>query len=248
MNLFRRSNLQAIRDLALIWMWVAAASILGLRLGNRWILPVLQTFPVYLGMLWWLHHHRRMHALAMMLGWAAALAVVMAVLVQHDPQRAAGVILHGSAYRKMMFHWLCTGVGMESTPRLFIPAHLREIVLFSLSAGFTAGLVAMHGGAVLMNYMSYYVGSLMHAADHPWLVFFIGWKIYAVIRVIAFVILGVHLAEPLWFRITGRTYEFRNRRAWFLAAAAGLGLDILLKTLTAPAYQKLLSHLVHLSC
>lgn len=231
-----------------LWGWVFAATWLGLRIGLPWLLPILQTLPAYFLMLYWLRNGQWHGTLFMMLGWAAALAVAGAILVWLNPYTSGSVILRGEWYRSQMFQWLCTGVGMESTPSQFIPMHAREIILFISASLFTASLLSMLGGAILMNYMSYYVGSLMAASSHPLWVFFLAWKIYAVIRVTSFVILGVLLAEPLLSLITKQPYAFRSRRKWLLIALLGLILDVFLKILTAPLYRNKLLGLVNLPC
>jgi hypothetical protein len=102
--------------------------------------------------------------------------------------------------------------------------------------------------------MGHYVGTLAAASRHPILTMFLGWHPWAVIRVVCFVVIGVVLSAPIWSRVarpstsSGRpeALEGRGRIDWTLGgrllafAGAGLLLDILLKTLLAPAWQRLL--------
>ncbi len=235
-------------EILILWVVTIVGTVVGWWVGRRWLLPVFQTLPAYGYLYVLLKKGRFRKALVAMLNWSLALAVVMAMLVWQDPARGGEVILRGEWYRTEMFHWLCTGVGTESMPSRFIPMHLREIALFVVTSILTASLISMHGGAVLMNYMSYYVGSLMAHSERPLLVFFAAWKVYAVIRVISFVMLGVLLAEVVWSWIWKRPYIMAARKRWYYMAIIGLGLDILIKALTAPLYQKILVTLVHLPC
>jgi hypothetical protein len=61
-----------------------------------------------------------------------------------------------------------------------------------------------------------------------------------VIRVISFVTLGVVLSVPVLSRLGRFTVDLRAARQMVMLASAGLVLDILLKWLLAPAWQRLL--------
>ena len=96
-------------------------------------------------------------------------------------------------------------------------------------------------GAVLMNYMGHYVGTLAETSAHPARTMLLAWHPWAVIRVISFVVIGVVLSAPLLSRIAKFRVDWTASRGsapgW---AGAGLMLDILLKTLLAPTWQRLL--------
>jgi len=143
-----------------------------------------------------------------------------------------------------MFGWVLTGQGAESTPSQFIPQQAGHAVLFSALALVTGGVAAMPMGAVLMNYMGHYVGALAAASRHPFLTMALGWHPWAVIRVISFVVIGVVLSAPLLSRLGSFTVDRRAARSLLLGAAAGLVADIILKTLLAPAWQRLLLRVV----
>ena len=66
-----------------------------------------------------------------------------------------------------MFTWVATGQGAESTPSQFIPQQIGHAALFSGLALATGGVAAMPMGAVLMNYMGHYVGTLAAASRRP---------------------------------------------------------------------------------
>src|SRR5204862_7992077 len=111
-------------------------------------------------------------------------------------------------------------------------AHVTAFVLLSLVTG-SALSIAM--GAVLMNYMGFYVASLGRAGAPAWAVLLLGWQPWALCRVAAFTILGVVLAQPL-VRRTVREAAPLSWRPWLLAAVAGLVADAALKAWLAPVW------------
>jgi len=221
-------------------LWVVGATGVGQVLGHPWALPVLQTLPVYGFMVWLLRRGAWRSAIRWMWLWAMALGVVGTLWAYRQGPAVAPVVLYGESYRQKMFAWLRTGQGEESDPRRFLRRHGVELGLFTAASLATASLVSMHGGAVLMNYMSYYVGALMRYSDAPLWTFLTAWPVYAVLRVLAYVVLGVLLAEPLLYRLglgPQTPYRWRDRRPWLALAVAGLIVDILLKAWLAPLYR-----------
>ena len=95
-------------------------------------------------------------------------------------------------------------------------------------------------GAVLMNYMGHYVGTLAARSARPALTLLLGWHPWSVVRIISFVILGVVLSVPLLSRVTRITIDRQTARRLIIAACAGLVVDIVMKALLAPAWQRLL--------
>ena len=83
------------------------------------------------------------------------------------------------------------------------PSMLAHAAVFCALALATGGLLAMPLGAMLMNYMAYYVGALGAASAHPWKAMALAWVPWALIRIAGFVTLGVVLAGPVLGRILG---------------------------------------------
>jgi hypothetical protein len=150
--------------------------------------------------------------------------------------------LNGPAYRDEMFHWIRTGEGREGQLRLFLPQHLGHLAAFVVLSLATASALSIAMGAVLMNFMSFYVASLARAGAPAGVVALLGWQPWAICRVAAFCTLGVVLAEPLLSRVRPYGYEGLRAPAPYLAGA-GLGIlaDWVLKATLAPAWGRWLA-------
>ena len=179
-------------------------------------------------------------AVARMLVWAASMAVCATFLSYVQPWRTESLFLGAAAYRTEMFAWVFTGRGAESTPSQFVPQHAMHAAAFSSLALATGGVLAMPMGAVLMNQMGHYVGALAAASAHPVRTLAIGWHPWSLIRIASFVTIGVVLSAPLWERIGKFRVDRPDARRVLALAAAGLILDVALKWLLAPAWQRLL--------
>ena len=205
------------------------------------ILNALASFPFMVLAL------RRGHlrlAVGHMLLWALVMGVTATLLSYARPAQTDALFLRGESYRTEMFEWVKTGMGAESSPSQFIPQQAGHAVLFSGLALATGGVVAMPMGAVLMNYMGHYVGTLAASSRRPLLMMILAWHPWAVVRVISFVVIGVVLSLPLLSRIGRFRADWAGARPLLLAACGGLVLDVVLKTLCAPAWQRLLLGLV----
>jgi hypothetical protein len=217
---------------------------LGWAIGISLLLPVLNTLASFPFMVLALKRGDLRLAVARMLLWALTMAVAATMLSYARPALTDALFLRGESYRAEMFGWVLTGQGAESTPSQFIPQQAGHAVLFSVLALATGGVAAMPMGAVLMNYMGHYVGTLAAASRHPLLTMALGWHPWAVIRIISFVVIGVVLSAPLLSRLGSFSVDRRAARALLLGAAGGLVADIILKTLLAPAWQRLLLRVV----
>jgi hypothetical protein len=217
---------------------------IGWTIGVPLLVPILNTLASFPFMVLALKRGDLRLAVARMLLWALTMAVAATLLSYARPAQTDTLFLRGESYRADMFGWVLTGQGAESTPSQFIPQQAGHAVLFSALALVTGGVAAMPMGAVLMNYMGHYVGTLAAASRHPFLTMALGWHPWAVIRVISFVVIGVVLSAPLLSRLGSFTVDRRAARPLLLGAAAGLMADIILKTLLAPAWQRLLLRVV----
>ncbi len=212
---------------------------LGLALGSPWLLPLLNTAPAYVVLARRLGRGDRAGAVVAMLLWAAVLAVAGTLSFALWPSPVDGLVLNGPAYRDEMLHWIRTGEGREGSLRLFLPQHLLHLGAFVALCLPTASALGILLGAVLMNFMSFYVASLARAGVPAGAVVLLGWQPWALCRVAAFCVLGVVLAEPLLgrFRPLARS---GSRRRYVLAAVACLLADGVLKAVLAPTWGALL--------
>ncbi|HEX2252801.1 MAG TPA: hypothetical protein VHQ65_06010 [Thermoanaerobaculia bacterium] len=174
------------------------------------------------------------------LAWAGLLSLGTILLVYLWPEAARGIV-HGEPYREEMFRWIATGEGMENDPSRFIPQHLLHLTVFVLLTWASAGYLGLALGALLVAYMSYFVGSYAVAADALMLGPLVAWVPWSVLRVGAFVLLGVVFTRPLLER---RPWPFTRRDYGLLALAlSGIVGDLVIKATAAPAYGRFLRQL-----
>jgi hypothetical protein len=175
-----------------------------------------------------------------MLVWAAALAVCATTISYLAPAEAGRLFLRGESYRREMFEFLLTGYGPEGDIRRFLPQHLAHAAVFAALAVATGSLLAMPLGAMLMNYMAYYVGALGAASARPWMAMALAWVPWALIRIAGFVTLGVVLGGPLLGRLFGFEYRLRDQRRWVALAGGALLTDVVLKWALAPSWREMI--------
>lgn len=175
-----------------------------------------------------------------MLVWAAALAVCATTISYLDTSGAGGVFVRSEQYRREMFEFLLTGYGPEGDIHRFLPQHATDAAVFCGLAVATGGLLAMPLGAMLMNYMAYYVGALGAASAHPWKAMALAWAPWAVIRIAGFVTLGVVLAGPVLGRILRFDYRLRDQSRWLALAGAALLADVALKWALAASWREMI--------
>jgi len=210
--------------------------------GGPWLLPLAAPLTVYAAFAARVKARRYGHAWLLAMAWAALLSVGVITVVAVRPLLAAKGIVHGQAYKAEMVQWVVTGAGKEATPAQFVPEHLLHLGAFLVLTTVSAGYLGLALGAFLMAYMSYFVGSLALASSRPAVAGLAAWVPWSVIRVMAFVLLGVLLARPLLLR---RRWPFGRREAWLFALAfAGIAADIALKTVLAPRWGLLLRELL----
>ncbi len=207
---------------------------LGFLASNKYVLPLLNISLAYPVLFTLLAGNQRRKAIFTMLFWALCMGVVMVLASIQEPARAAATIFNGTSYTHEMFHWIRTGEGAEGNPLIFIPHHLLHILIFCILSAASASLLSLLMGALLMNYMAFYVASLIQASHHSSIAIWMGWHPWSAIRVISFVILGVILGEPMICKITKRDYEYSVARPLMWAAIGGLILDVLMKSILAP--------------
>lgn len=205
---------------------------------GQWLLPLLAPLTLYFAFRNRVRLKDHFGAWRLGMSWAALLSAGVVTLVLLAPQHAEGAVIHGETYRQEMFEWIRTGEGAEGDPARFLPTHALHLVVFVALTWISAGYLGLALGAVLMGYMSYFVGSYAAAAEAPWLGSLLAWVPWSVLRVMALVLLGCLFARPL---LVGRPWPFEPReKRLMLLAAGGLVADVLLEGLTADRYGVLL--------
>lgn len=204
------------------------------------LVPFLNVAPAFPFMVASLRRGATGEAIWRMLVWAAALGVCATVFSYLDTAEAGRLFLRGEDYRREMFTYLKTGVGREGDASVFVLQHLSHAAVFCVLALATGASLAMALGAVLMNYMAYYVGALGASSLQPWKAMALAWVPWALIRVASFVTLGVILGGPLLGRLLGFRFRLADHARWLGVAGAGLVVDIVLKWLLAPAWREMI--------
>ncbi len=219
------------------------AILLGLLLG-RWLLPVVQTclvFPVFYGLV---ARKRLGRAALAMTGWAALTAWLVIYLTIQAPEYLGDRILMGESYRREMFTWVATGVGKEGDISQFLPQHVLHFVLFALLTSATGGFLGLVMGSVLMNYMSFYVGSLLLQSQEFNSVALLAWPPWAATRVVAYIVTATGLAALVYDRVGLCSIDLAGVKRALVAGGLLLLLDVLLKWTLAPVWQPWLLRLV----
>lgn len=218
----------------------------GWAIGQPWLVPVFNTLAGYPFMVRAVQHGRLRAAIARMLVWAACMGVCATALAYARPAETGRLFLNAAAYEREMFAWVATGEGAESRPRQFLPQHGAHAAVFAGLSLATGSALSMPFGAVLMNYMGHYVGSLAAHGRSPWLLL-AGWHPWSLVRITSFVILGVVLSGPVLLGLRGSRSRLPGAPGeatrWIALALAGLVLDILIKSAAAPVWRRLLSSL-----
>ena len=229
---------------ATIALLTTASYALGWLLSIPILVPFLNTLASYPFMVLALKDGDVRRAIARMLVWAATMGVCATLFSYARPADTARLFVRAAAYRNEMIAWVMTGRGAESTPSVFIPQQAEQAALFSALALASGGTLAMPMGAVLMNDMGHYVGTLAAMSRHPLVTMVLGWHPWAVIRIASFVVIGVVLSAPLLARVGRFRLNWTSARTPFVLACAGLVVDVVLKSLLAPAWQRILVRLV----
>lgn len=240
-SILARRGTDGLRGWTILFLSATLGS-LAILTGVRWLAPALQAVPAWWVLLGDLKHGRPARGAARMLAWALLVSLVVIEISRQAPAAAAPGVIRGVAYRDEMFAWIRTGIGAESDPARFIPQHALHFALVLGLSFVSAGLAGLLLGTVLLNYMNFYVGSLVGAAASPALAGLIGWPPWSILRVAGFIIGAVAAAQLLLGRVLRRApWNPRSARR-MIAASLGLVLaDIVVKALLAPHWRHALA-------
>lgn len=229
------------------------STIVGLFLAgiNPLFLPLIQTLAIYPFYIFDIRHVWTKRAVNKVLLWALGATITMIVISYFMTDSISPLIIQGERYKLEMFSWIKTGVGPEGDINLFLYPKIKELAIFSLLTLVTLGFGGLFLGAILLNYMNYYVGCLLTYARPDVisvaLAILMSWPIYAVIRVIGYVNLGVALTmlpESILFRHKLDKGKFYRR---LKVAIVCISLDFILKaTIANMIYRPVLYHVTRI--
>lgn len=200
--------------------------------------------PLVSGSLAWLYlkgavDRPRWRVVGTLLIWAAISSLATIVATRFDVGLAATVIPNGPAYWAEMKPYVDAGTGPESTPSLFIPHHVLHLVAFVVLSAVSGGWAGLILGSFLMGYMSFYVANVTLESESVVLSGLLAWHPWAVLRVIAFVMLGVSLSRLILDRLSWRVWLAEERSPLTIAAVLWVG-DLGLKTVLSPHWWRVI--------
>ncbi len=202
--------------------------------GGKWLLPLLAPLTLYPSFVDRVRERDYFKAWQLGIAWAALLSAGIIALTFWMPDAARAGILRGEPYREEMFGWINTGIAPENDWRVFLPTHALHFAIFLVLTWVSGGYLGLVLGAVLMGYMSYFVGAYAVASGHPFLGILAAWVPWSVLRVLAYVLFGCLFARPLLAR---RVWPFERDEYKLMAlAASGLVADVLIKAFFASGY------------
>ena len=147
--------------LILLPLLTIAGWLIGLALGAEWLLPFLNAAPACWFMVTTLRRGERERAIALMLWWGLWLGIAGVGASIRGPRGPGWSSTTATRTATRCSPGSRAGVGRESSPGAFIPQHLLHAAIFVALSLLTAGTLSILMGCVLMNYMSFYVGSLI---------------------------------------------------------------------------------------
>lgn len=201
--------------------------------AGGWLLALLAPLPLYPAFRERVREGDYYGAWKLGVVWAFLLSLGVILLVFWWPEAARGIV-NGEPYRQEMFGWISTGAGPENDWRQFVPQHLLHLGVFLLLTWLSGGYLGLSLGALLVAYMSYFVGSYAAASGHPMLGSVAAWVPWSVIRVLAFVLLGSVFSRPLLVR---KPWPFgRDEYRLMALASSGILADLAMKATLAPSY------------
>lgn len=221
-----------------------AVFLLSFQWTPRWLFPLLLAAPLYPVFAASVRRGAEARAVTAVLLWAVGLCLCATTVSMHRPVEAERAIWNSRPYAEKTIDWLRTGEGEEGSPARFLPRHALELVVFSALALATGGAGALVLGAALLNHMSFYVAAVWRLSSGSPLALLFAWPPWALVRIAAYVALGTALAAPLLRPHPPGSPRSRISRALLAVGLGGVLLDIVLKSLLAPAWRLLLLRLV----
>jgi len=112
--------------------------------------------------------------------------------------------------------------------------------LFAAAALVSGGLGALFLGAVLLNYMNFYVAALLSASAHPLFACVFAWQPYAMLRVVGYILVATAATEASFGAVARYRPSWRKVASYAAIGVALLVLDVIVKAAAAPAWARAL--------
>lgn len=220
--------------LPVIFFSTLLSYIIGIFIGIKFFLPIINISLAYPVMIYLVLKGRRKEAVYLMLLWALSMIIFGTIVFSIFPERAENTVINGKSYKEEMFEWIKTGAGRESNPKSFIPQHLIHVGVFVILSLISASFLSIIMGSIMVNYMNFYVAQLIIHSKNKAIPIILGWHFWSLIRVFSFVILGVLLSEPLLSFLKKEEPQIGKEKFLLFLTLSGLMLDIILKTIFSP--------------
>lgn len=210
----------------LVLLLTPAAFLLSRWIQSRLALPFLAAIAGYFPFLLEVQHSFE-RGFLILLCWTIVLSVIVLWSSWKEPERMALLIWRSRSYMDSMMRWVETGELPEGTTSQVVRFHLKQTFLYCVLAIFSANFLALIAGAALLNYMNYYVATYSRRTGGGAKAVLLAWNPWSVIRVLAFLYLGIALSTPaLWLLIP---VPWRLSWLLFIPGLTGIILDLILK-------------------
>ena len=219
----------------LILILTPCAIILSRWINNKAALPVLTTISVYFPFLLEAQVSL-LHGMVLLLFWAMLQSILVLYFSFRDPAAMANLIWNAEEYTQRMLLWIESGEFPEGSARSVLYVHLKQMLMYCLLAFGSANMLSLMLGSALLNYMNYYVAQLASGSRKKLLAFCIGWNPWSIVRVIAFLYLGIVFGAPslsLFLPI-----EFSFSAMALIPGILGILFDVAVKILVAPSWSR----------
>jgi hypothetical protein len=222
---------------ALVLILTTAAVFLSRWIGSRAALPLLTAIAGYFPLVMEAQVSLARGFLILVF-WTMLLSILILWLSYGEPEKMERLIWRSREYSDSMMHWIETGELPEGSPRRVVVFHLKQTVLYCALALLSLNFLALVLGSALLNYMNFYVAQLARRSARPGLALWMGWNPWSVIRVLAFLYLGIAVSTPtLWLLFS---IPWRPSLLLFLPGVMGVLMDVVLKLTLSRQWSRVL--------
>ncbi len=199
---------------------------LGIAVGDRFVMPVLNLAAVAPFYIWAAVRGRYGAAVGIALLWLVCIAAFITVGTMLFPARTGGAVFYGPAFNEGFNGWLAgSGFAWGKTA-----GYVRAVASQgSLTGGlsiFTGGLGGLLVAAVNVNYVSYNAGKLLLSSSNGTLSLAFAWPFWEVLKAIGLVNLSVGFGVSAFRFILRRKVSYKTALEYILIGLLFVGLGI----------------------